>query len=240
MRTMKALLTASLCVGMGLALTSCSDPAKDVPQATVVTKAPEPAAAPAAAPTETPAPAADATATPAPAAEPAPVPAAPVTYKLDPNSSIMFKGSNMIGVREGGFSKFDGSVVVEGDKYETAKIEISIDMKSTFSDSDVLTKKLLGDKGFFETEQFPTATFKSTSVVKADDGYTVQGVLSLHGVEKEIAFPAKISADGKTLTASAEFAINRHDWKIEYQGEGDYAVRDDVVVLFDITAVAGA
>jgi polyisoprenoid-binding protein YceI len=242
MRTMKTLLNIGICITMALVVTACQDPAKNVPKAdtkdaTTTTPAPtEKAAEPAVTPPAEPAPA-PATTTPAP--EPAPAAAAgPVSYKLDANSSIGFIGSNLIGQREGGFSNFDGTVIVDGGNIETAKIDITIDMKSVSSDSDVLTGKLKGEKGFFETEQFPTSTFKSTTVAKQGDGYTVTGVLNLHGIEKEISFPATISADGKTLTAKAEFAINRQDWKITYEGTGDFAVRDDVVIKLDINAAA--
>jgi len=42
--------------------------------------------------------------------------------------------------------------------------------------------------------QFPTATFVSTSVAKADKGLTVQGNLTLHGVTK----PVTLTVEGPT------------------------------------------
>jgi polyisoprenoid-binding protein YceI len=46
----------------------------------------------------------------------------------------------------------------------------------------------------FDVAQFPTATFASTSVAKADKGLTVQGNLTLHGVTK----PVTLQVEGPT------------------------------------------
>jgi polyisoprenoid-binding protein YceI len=44
----------------------------------------------------------------------------------------------------------------------------------------------LKSANIFDVAQFPTATFVSTSVAKADKGLTVQGNLTLHGVTKPV------------------------------------------------------
>lgn len=44
----------------------------------------------------------------------------------------------------------------------------------------------LKSANLFDTAQFPTATFVSTSVSKADKGLTVAGNLTLHGVTKPV------------------------------------------------------
>lgn len=144
----------------------------------------------------------------------------------------------MIGGREGGFAKFDGSATANGDSIESLQVELTIDMKSVFSDAELLTKKLKGDKGLFEVDKYPTATFKSTAVTKSDTGYTVAGTLNLHGAEKAISFPANISLSGNELKTQAEFTLNRQDFGIVYQDTGDYFIKDDVVVKLDIIAKA--
>ena len=246
----------AMCLGLILALAACSaeppqgtakavveSPAKAQPSPTVAT-APKPAAKTAAkpaTPTIPPAPAKPAApATPATPATPAPAPTAQATheFKITPDSSIGFVGYNLLGGREGGFSNFNGAVTVKGGDLETAQINVTIDMASVFSDSSILTPKLKGDKGFFEVAKYPKSTFKSSKIAKTDKGYTVTGDLNLHGIDKIISFPATITLNGKELTAKADFSVNRHDWKIEYAGTGNFAVKDDVLIKLDIKAVA--
>jgi polyisoprenoid-binding protein YceI len=157
-------------------------------------------------------------------------------YVMEENSGIQFEGSKVTGSHVGGFASYDGMVVVpEGGEIEDIKIEVSIDMTSVFSDAGGLTEKLRGPE-FFDVEQFPAASFKSTSIAKTDDGYNVTGNFDLHGVTKSITFPAKISVAEDKLTASAEFVIKQFDWGIKYRGLGQDMIRDEVLILLDILA----
>lgn len=176
----------------------------------------------------------------APAAESTPAaPAAPaVTYIIEPNdnSSLTWVGyGGVLGSMEGGFSNFTGTVSVPGGDLTKAQINVEVDMMSVFSDAKLLTDKLKGDE-FFEASKYPKCTFTSTGITKTDAGYNVSGNLELHGAAKNIEFPATIKIDGDTLTAKSEFTFNRHAWGITYNGVGDNAVKDDVLLRFEITA----
>ncbi len=180
---------------------------------------------------------------PAPAATPdpaAPAPAATVVYAFSGDgSSVGFEGYKVTGAHTGGFAKFDGKVTVPGGDVTKAQIELTIDMKETFSDDPGLTKKLLS-ADFFDVEKFPTATFVSTSIVEAGIMYDVTGNLTLHGVTKGITFPAEIKIDGDTLTTGAEFTINRMEWGVVYPGMADDAIRENVLMFFDVKAKAAS
>lgn len=244
-------IAQALCLGIVVALTACSaNPPAGTPQAIVKTapKAKPAAKTPATAQPATPAkaPTTVKTATPTPTAT-APAPAAPAAtpaaqttevFKITPDSSIGFVGYNLLGGREGGFSNFSGDIAVQGGKLATAKVNVTIDMSSVFSDSSILTPKLKGDKGFFEVQKYPKSTFKSSKIEKTDKGYMVTGDLNLHGIDKTISFPATVTVNGKILTAKADFSINRHDWKIEYAGTGNFAVKAKVLIKLDIKAKA--
>jgi len=88
----------------------------------------------------------------------------------------------------------------------------------------------------FEVEPYPLAPFPSTKIESTDDGYLVTGNLAMHGVANSITFPAAIAVNGDTLTADAEFSINRKDWDINYPGKPNDLIRDEVVITFDINA----
>lgn len=193
-----------------LGLVGCADPAEQTPDAQVAESTPS--------------------------AE-APAPATGTAYNFLPTTKIEFEGSKVTGSHTGGFKTFTGSVTVPGDDLTQATISATIDMKSTFSDSDGLTKHLLSPD-FFEADTYPESKFVSTAIVKNGDKYDVTGDFTLHGVTKSITFPATLSlADGK-VTAHAEFDINRKDFGIVYPGKPDDLIRDNVVIRLHIEAGA--
>ncbi len=227
------LLTAALC---GLA--GCApNPADNVPKAGVNT--PAPGGTPVAQASGTPAmsatgtPGVVASATPAVSGTPA---AAGPGLAFAEGTEVKFKGSKVTGSHDGGFRKVTGGVVVPPDgDLSKATIDVTIDMASTYSDDEKLTGHLVSPD-FFDVAKYPTSTFKSTAITKTDDGYLVTGDLELHGVKKSINFPAQITESAGSLTAKAEFAINRKDFSIIYPGKPDDLIRDEVVISFDLKA----
>ncbi|MCB1055013.1 MAG: YceI family protein, partial [Acidobacteria bacterium] len=93
---------------------------------------------------------------------------------------------------------------------------------------------------FFDVETYPTATFHSTGVAagETEGTYSVTGDLTLHGVTKQITFPATIAVTDDEVSAQAEFSINRFDFDIKYPGKPDDLIREEVVIGLDINAMA--
>ena len=187
----------------------CADPATDAPQAVVEESAP-----PAEVDTSG-------------AGEP---------FALTGDSKISFVGSKVTGSHDGGFGSFSGTVrVVDGDPARSS-IEVEIDTTSLWADNERLTGHLKS-ADFFEVETFPTATFTSTSIAAADEGgYTLTGNLDLHGVTKQISFPAQIELGDGEVHATAEFALKRFDFGIVYPGKAEDLIREDVLVKLDLVA----
>lgn len=192
-----------------LSLTGCADPSENTPNAQVTEST---------------------TTTEAPAA-----PAEGTVYNFTPATKIEFEGSKVTGSHKGGFTAFTGSVTVPGEDLTKASITATIDMKSTFSDSDSLTQHLMNED-FFEVNTYPESKFVSTAIIQNGDTFNITGDFTLHGVTKSITFPATLSlADGK-VTAHAEFDINRMDFGIKYPGKVDDAIRENVVIRLHIEA----
>jgi polyisoprenoid-binding protein YceI len=209
----------STAVAAVIFLAGCSDPAESTPDAVVEDVPTEAESAETAAPDDA-----------APAME-------STTYTIAPTSTIGFVGSKVTGSHDGGFKNFSGTVTVPGEDLTQAKIDVTIDMKSTYSDSDGLTKHLLS-ADFFEVDTYPESTFESTAIAKDGDGYKITGNFTFHGLTKSITFPATMGLEGNTLTAAAEFDINRFDFGVEYPGKADDLIRENVVIKLDITASA--
>ena len=156
------------------------------------------------------------------------------TYTFSEGSTIGFTGSKVTGSHDGGFKKFNGHLVVKDGVLEAG--EVVIDMTSTFSDAEKLTGHLKS-ADFFDVENIPESTFSITAVSEqADKTYELSGNLTLHGVTKNITFPAQISSTDETLSVQAEFDINRKDFGIVYPGKTDDLIRDEVIIKLNLSA----
>jgi len=162
-----------------------------------------------------------------------------VLYEIQPSSTISFVGSKVTGSHDGGFEEFEGTILLPQDGIEGMTGKVVIDMNSVWSDNDRLTGHLKS-ADFFEVETYPTSTFIAKEVTRTDEGYKITGTLDLHGVTKSISFPAQLEKTEDGLNMIAEFFIKRFDFGIEYPGQSDNLIRDEVVIKFDIKAKPAA
>jgi polyisoprenoid-binding protein YceI len=161
-------------------------------------------------------------------------------YVFTENSKIGFVGSKVTGSHTGGFKTFSGHFTVKDGAPVGNDHKVVIEMESTFSDAEKLTAHLKSPD-FFDVEKFPQSTFDVTELKKnSDTEYTVAGNFTLHGVTKNISFPATVSAAGETVKINSKFDINRKDFGIVYPGKTDDLIRDEVIIELDLEAKAGA
>jgi len=173
-------------------------------------------------------------------AAPALVPAVAKTYTFGPEaSSIDFIGSKVTGSHKGGFKKFTGEFNVIEDHLVPAGNKVVIDTDSLWSDADRLTGHLKSPD-FFDAAKFPTTTFITTGIEKGATNSTVTGNLTLHGVTKQISFPADIRFTNGAVNLNAEFVLNRHDFEMKYSGKADDLIRQEVVLKLKVVAAPKA
>lgn len=153
------------------------------------------------------------------------------------NSKVEFVGAKVTASHPGGFTDFSGKVEL-GEPIEQSRVQLTIQTASLYADKEKLTKHLQSPD-FFDVAKFPTATFESTEIKKEGEGHTVSGKLTLHGVTKQISFPATISASDTEVSANAEFSINRQDFGINYPGMKDDLIRDLVVIKLSLRLPKG-
>jgi polyisoprenoid-binding protein YceI len=202
-----------LCLSL-LALVACES---EIDNKTAATVADAPAAAPAAAPAPAPA-----------AAEPAAANAPEGALPLKADSKIEWVGAKVTKDHPGGFERLSGHATLKDGALAGATVEIALD--SLYSDHPKLTKHLK-DADFFDVATYPSATFTVTEVAAGEgDKSTVKGTLDLHGVKKEISFPATVTVSDGSATVSAEFTLMRKDFGMAYPGKPDDLIRDEVLV----------
>ena len=171
------------------------------------------------------------------------------TYTIDPNhSEVDFSIRHMaISTVHGRFSIKSGSILLNPSDLTKSSVTALIETASVDTSTPNRDKDLKS-ANFFEVDKYPTATFKSTSVKTAGDGFDVVGDLTLHGVTKPVTLhmdqPSKeqIGMDGKSYHRgfSATTTLHRQDFNLTWQGNlksGDNVLGDDVKMTFEVEAV---
>jgi polyisoprenoid-binding protein YceI len=153
-------------------------------------------------------------------------------------STIQFTGSKVTGSHNGVFQNFAGEFRVRDGRLADSGNKVVMTASSIRADNERLTGHLKSPD-FFDAARYPTATFLSTAINQTQNGSTVTGDLTLHGVTKSISFPAKIQVGETGVQVTAEFALNRFDFDIKYPGKADDLIRKEVVLKLDIKAAPG-
>jgi len=160
-------------------------------------------------------------------------------YSFGPGaSSVEFIGSKVTGSHKGGFKNFAGELHAVNGGLSGSGQKVVIDINSIYTDTDRLTGHLKSPD-FFNAAQFPTATFVVSSITPQATNSMVAGDLTLHGVTKQISFPAKIDVSESAVELSADFAINRFDFEIKYPGKANDLIRKEVVLKLKVKASPG-
>jgi polyisoprenoid-binding protein YceI len=121
--------------------------------------------------------------------------AAGVTYKMDPNHTVVLATWNHFGYSNpsANFGQASGTIVYDADAPGKSSVEVTLPM----SGLDTFVPKLdehLKSPDFFDAEKYPVATFKSTSVRVLSDGrLEVTGNLDLHGTSKPVVLDVKLN-----------------------------------------------
>jgi len=109
-------------------------------------------------------------------------------WAIDPmHSEVQFKVKHLvISTVSGFFKSFSGTVETENDDFSDAEIEFSIDIDSLDTTQTQRDEHLKSAK-FFDAEQYPHITFKSTSFTKTDDDeYALKGDLTIKGITNQV------------------------------------------------------
>ena len=152
-------------------------------------------------------------------------------------SEVSWKAAKVTRAHDGGFNAFDGTITVAENQIVGA--DIGIDTRSIFSDTPRLTNHLKSDD-FFDVEVHPDARFIANQFVPVDSAgatHLVTGNLTIRDTTNAVTFPATVSFNGDTVRAEADFIIDRRDWGINYKGQADDLIENNVRLILDVVAV---
>ena len=170
------------------------------------------------------------------------------TYKIDvDHSDIMFKVKHlMISTVSGIFKKFDATLEVNEEDLSDAQVTFEADIDSIDTKNEQRDGHLKSDD-FFNAEQFPKMTFKSTGITRTgDDEFTLTGDLTVRDVTKSIDL--KVEYNGKTIDPwgmermgfEVTGKINRKEYGLKWSAvteAGGLVVADDVKLVMNVEMV---
>lgn len=168
--------------------------------------------------------------------------AAPVTYVPDPNHTFVRFSYNHLGytTQESRFDKTTGTVAFDP-AARSGAVDLVIDAKSVDTGSELFNGHIQG-ADFLDTADFPTATFKSTSVkFDGDAPVSIDGVLTIKGVSKPVTLTvtsfkhAPNMQKKDAIGANATAMVKRSDFKMDKYVP---LVGDDVTLTITIEAAA--
>jgi polyisoprenoid-binding protein YceI len=145
------------------------------------------------------------------------------TYDLDPgHSHVGFAVRHvMVAKTRGRFGSLRGTVIVGDDPADSA-VEVEIDTASVDT-GDETRDAHLRSPDFFDVEQYPTMTYRSTGVRPGADGHwLIEGELTVHGVTRPVPLDVVFeggAADpwGNTRAGfSARAEVDREDFGLTY------------------------
>jgi len=158
--------------------------------------------------------------------------------KTDPAKSTVSATFKQMNVPvEDKFKKFSAVIDYDAAKPDAAKATVEIDTASLDMGDPEYTKEL-AKKEWFNTAQFPKATFVSTSIKAASAGkLAVTGNLTIKGKTTPVTFPLAVSSAGGKQVFDGTLPIKRLVYAI---GEGEWKstdiVADDVLIKFHVVA----
>jgi polyisoprenoid-binding protein YceI len=162
------------------------------------------------------------------------------------HSSIDFSIKHLVIAKvKGNFQGFEANIEADPEDLTTADIEFTVDIAS-IDTRNADRDNHLKSADFFDIENYPKLTFKSTKIIKTDDGeYDVTGDLSLHGVTRPETF--KITYEGtakdpwgnEKVGFNGTGTINRDDYGLTYNAAletGGVLIGSKVNVTIEIEA----
>ena len=121
--------------------------------------------------------------------------------------------------------KIETDLSMQDNTIDSLKGRISfhiIDFKSSNSDRDEHMQEL------FEMKKYSDIKLTINNVIPKDKQYVIEGILSMHGVEKPVDINSAITQNGDTVAINANFSVKVSDYGMEPPSLLFFTVRDRV------------
>jgi polyisoprenoid-binding protein YceI len=154
------------------------------------------------------------------------------------NSTVIATSKQMNVPVDGKFKKFTAQLDFDPAKPAAGSANLTIDTSSYDLGDESYNQQVRG-KDWFDTAQFPNATFVSSAIASADGAnrFKVTGKLTIKGKSQNVVVPVTVTQQGASQTFDGLLPIKRTQYDI---GTGEWkdtsVVADEVVIKFHIVA----
>jgi polyisoprenoid-binding protein YceI len=168
------------------------------------------------------------------------------TWVIDPiHSEVGFTVRHlMVSKVRGRFEKFEGEIVTGDDILDT-RATVTVDLNSINTGNEDRDNDLRSSN-YFESDKYPTMTYRTTNLRVVGDGYVADGELTVKDITNPVSLQVEfngISADpwgGTRAGLSASGEINRKDFGVTFDipmEGGGLVVGDKIQLNLEIEAV---
>ena len=146
------------------------------------------------------------------------------TYTVDASHTTVGFSVRHMGISnvKGTFPKVSGTLLLDEKNMAKSSVDITIDVASVNTNNEKRDAHLQSPD-FFDVAQFPTVTFKSKTVAKTAQGYSVVGDLTMKGVTKTVSIPFTLVGPKEhpmmpvyMVGVEGSLMVNRRDYNINY------------------------
>ncbi len=156
-------------------------------------------------------------------------------------SKVLWTGRKVSGQHNGEVKIKSGKVVVTGDQITGGEFVLDMTTINALDLQGEWKTKLDGHlkaDDFFAVAKFPEATLEITNVTGTGvSTVDVSANLTIKDITKNITFKANVTEISETaLKANADFNIKRADWGINYAGQADDLISEEINFKIDLVA----
>lgn len=126
-------------------------------------------------------------------------------WKINNGYSIKFTTTDA----KGKFEKIDGIINFDEANLSSASFNITVSVSSIATGFFLKNSHAKGSR-WFDSEKYPTINFISSKVYKSNNGYIVEGQLTMHGITKQVQIPFTFLNN----TFKGNFSVNRMDYQV--------------------------
>ncbi|MGY8770119.1 MAG: YceI family protein [Pirellulales bacterium] len=156
------------------------------------------------------------------------------------HSSVSFKARHLdISWIHGRFNDVSGKFVL--DRQDPAKSTFALTIKTASVDTANEGRDAhLRQPDYFDTKQYPTIEFKSTSTKPIKGGYEVTGNFTMHGTTNKVTIvlmggKEHVFGNTKRVAFSTELALKRSDYGFDKKAIGP--IGDKALIMIDCEGV---
>jgi polyisoprenoid-binding protein YceI len=156
--------------------------------------------------------------------------------EVDASKSTVIATSKQMNVPvDGTFKKFTAQLIFDPAKPAAGSAQLTIDTASYDLGDESYNQQVRG-KGWFDSAQFPNATFISSAIAPAGGNqFKVSGKLTIKGKSENVTLPVTVTRQGGTQTFDGALPIKRSQFDI---GTGEWkdtsVVADEVLIKVHI------